>query len=292
MATKSGLVTKSVGGVFTVKCDDGNKYVCFAPKKLRYNDLDLVVGDRIRFEDLKRGKGVVSEIVPRKNKLTRPEIANVDVCFFVLACEPQPDLYLCDKVLINCFQEKIEPIIVVNKMDVSAETAELVQRNYSKIADVVCLSATDPNSVSQLTKYLDGGKIACFAGQSAVGKTSLLNALIPKLNSATGGLSAKSGRGVHTTRHSELHNVDGGYLVDTCGFSLCDLHDVRSDELRLYLDDFVELAHGCKFTSCTHTVEPDCAVKLAVERGELCKERYERYLEEFAELKEAEKNQY
>ena len=288
---KSGIVVKSVGGVFTVMSDDGVKFVCFAPKKLRYNDLDVVVGDRVKFEDIKRGKGVVTDVVPRKNKLTRPEIANVDVCFVVLACEPQPDLYLCDKVLINCFQEKIEPVIVVNKVDLSTETVTIVEKNYKNLADIVCLSAMD-ESVSQLRKYLTGGKVACFAGQSAVGKTSLLNALLPEASGATGGLSQKSGRGVHTTRHSSLHKLFDGYLVDTCGFSLCDLHNIRSDELRLYLDDFVELSHSCKYNSCTHTVEPDCAVKLAVERGQLCKSRYDRYLEEYNELKEFEKNQY
>ena len=292
MVTKSGIVVKAVSGVFTVKGDDGNKYVCFAPKKLRYNEFDIVVGDRIKFEDIKRGKGVVHEVIPRKNKLVRPEIANVDVCFIVLACQPQPDLYLCDKVLINCFQEKIEPIIVVNKIDIESDTAEIIKQNYGKVAEIVCLSAHQEDSVKQLTSYVANGKIACFAGQSAVGKTSILNALLPELNGATNGLSAKSGRGMHTTRHSELHSVGEGYLVDTCGFSLCDLQNVRSDELRLYLDDFVELAHECKFTSCTHTAEPDCAVKAAVERGQLCKSRYERYLEEFNELKQAEKNQY
>ena len=292
MGSYSGIVVKSVGGVFTVIGDDGKKYVCYAPKKLRYNDFSLLVGDRIKFEDLRRGKGVVSAVVPRKNKLARPEIANVDVCFIVLACEPQPDLYLCDKVLVNCFQEKIEPVIVVNKMDVSSDVAQLVRENYGLVADVVCVSAFDEKSVEQLTAYLKGGKIACFAGQSAVGKTSILNAMLPDVNGATGGLSAKSGRGMHTTRHSELHAVGQGYVVDTCGFSLCDLRGIRSDELRLYLDDFVEYSHSCKFTSCTHTVEPDCAVKLAVEQGKLCKARYERYLEEFQELKEAEKNQY
>ena len=292
MVTKSGIVVKTVAGVFTVKGDDGNKYVCFAPKKLRYNDFSLLVGDRIKFEDIKRGKGVVTEVTPRKNKLVRPEIANVDVCFIVLACEPQPDLYLCDKVLINCFQEKIEPIIVVNKMDISGDTAEIIEQNYDKIAEIVRVSAFDNDSVIQLANYVTNGKIACFAGQSAVGKTSILNALLPELNGATNGLSAKSGRGMHTTRHSELHAVGSGFLVDTCGFSLCELQNIRSDELRLYLDDFVDLAHECKFTSCTHTVEPDCAVKAAVECGKLCKSRYERYLEEYNELKEAEKNQY
>ena len=291
MVTKNGTVVKSVGGVFTVMGDDGNKYVCFAPKKLRFNELDIVVGDKVKFEDLKRGKGVVVEVITRKNKLLRPEIANVDVCFVVLACQPQPDLYLCDKVLINCFQEKIEPVIVVNKVDLSKEIVTVVEQNYKGLADIVCVSATD-DSVTQLCKYLDGGKVACFAGQSAVGKTSILNALLPEAKGETGKLSEKSGRGVHTTRHSSLHRVFGGYLVDTCGFSLCDLHDIRFDELRLYLDDFVQLSYNCKYNSCTHTVEPDCAVKQAVERGELCKARYERYLEEYLELKELEKNKY
>lgn len=291
MVTKSGTVIKSVGGVFTVVDDGGSKYVCFAPKKIRFNDLDIVVGDKVMFEDLRRGKGVVVGITPRKNKLARPEIANVDVCFVVLACEPQPDLYLCDKVLINCFQEKIEPVIVVNKNDLSTETLALVERNYKQIADIVSVSALD-DSANQLCKYLDGGKVACFAGQSAVGKTSLLNALLPDAQGQTQALSRKSGRGVHTTRHSSLHRVSGGHLVDTCGFSLCELRNVRSDELRLYLDDFVQLSCGCKYSSCTHTVEPDCAVKQAVERGELCKERYERYVEEYNELKQQEKNRY
>lgn len=291
MVTKSGTVVKSVGGVFTVLTEDNNKFVCFAPKKFRYNDLDVMVGDKVCFEDIKRGKGVVTEIVPRKNKLSRPEIANVDVCFIVVACEPQPDLYLVDKVLINCFQEKIEPVIVVNKMDLGDQIATLVEQNYKGIADIVCLSAFN-DSVNLLKPYFNGGKVACFAGQSAVGKTSILNALLPDVKGVTGGLSEKSGRGVHTTRHSSLHRCFGGYLVDTCGFSLCDLHGIRSDELRLYLDDFVEISHDCKYPSCTHTVEPDCAVKRAVESGQLCKARYERYLEEYNELKEFEKNQY
>ena len=291
MVTKQGTVIKSVGGVFTVMGDDGASYVCFAPKKLRYNNLDIIVGDKIRFEDIKRGKGVVVDIIPRKNKLARPEIANVDVCFVVLACEPEPDLYLCDKVLINCFQAKIEPVIVVNKVDLSTDLVDEVEQNYKGLADIVCVSALD-ESVKQLSQYLEDGKVACFAGQSAVGKTSILNAMLPEAKGVTGGLSEKSGRGVHTTRHSSLHKVFDGYLVDTCGFSLCDLHDIRSDELRLYLDDFVKLSQGCKYNSCTHTVEPDCAVRQAAERGELCRARYERYLEELNELREYEKRQY
>lgn len=285
----SGIVVKAVGGVFTVT-SNGKKYTCFSPKKFRFNDNDVLVGDKVQFEDLHKGKGVITEILPRKNRLHRPEIANVDVCFLTLASEPTPDLYLADKVLINCFQEQIQPVILVNKCDLPNNALQLVQDNYSKIATILAISALD-ESVLQLKEYIDG-KVVCFAGQSAVGKTSILNALLPDLNGQVGTLSAKTGRGTHTTRHSSLHKVFDGYVVDTCGFSLCDLNGIRSDELRLYLDDFVTISHDCKFTSCTHTVEPDCAVKKAVSEGVLCKGRYDRYVEEYNALKEAEKRQY
>lgn len=285
-----GIVTKGVGGVFSVLCDD-KKYTCFSPKKLRYNDFDVVVGDTVLFEDLHRGKGNIVEILPRKNKLTRPEVANVDVCLLVLACQPQPDLYLADKVLINCFQQGIEPVIVVNKMDIDDGTALEIRKNYNTICDIVSVSAFDTQSVEVLRRFIEW-KVVCFAGQSAVGKTSILNALLPEFNGKTGGLSGKTGRGMHTTRHSSLHKVLGGFIADTCGFSLLTLQNIRSDELRLYLDDFVKISSGCRYHSCTHTVEPNCAVKKAVAEGNLCKERYDRYIEEYAELVEEEKRKY
>lgn len=285
-----GIVTKGVGGVFSVLCDD-KKYTCFSPKKLRYNDFDVVVGDTVLFEDLHRGKGNIVEILPRKNKLTRPEVANVDVCLLVLACQPQPDLYLADKVLINCFQQGIEPVIVVNKMDIDDGTALEIRKNYNTICDIVSVSAFDTQSVEVLRRFIEG-KVVCFTGQSAVGKTSILNALLPEFNGKTGGLSEKTGRGMHTTRHSSLHKVLGGFIADTCGFSLLTLQNIRSDELRLYLDDFVKISSGCRYHSCTHTVEPNCAVKKAVAEGNLCKERYDRYIEEYAELVEEEKRKY
>lgn len=287
--TYSGTVVKAVGGVFTV-LSDGKKWTCYAPKKFRFGGDDVLVGDHVKFSDLHKGKGVFTEILPRKNRLTRPEIANVDVCFVVVAAEPEPDFYLVDKVLINCFQQNIEPIIVVNKSDLGGDLLKTVQQNYQSVAQIVAVSAFD-DSVLQLKQHISGN-VVCFAGQSAVGKTTIINAVCPTFGGAMGGISEKSGRGMHTTRHSSLTAAFGGFVVDTCGFSLCDLKDISSYDLRLYLDDFVQLSRGCKFTSCTHSVEPDCAVKAAVVDGKLCKERYERYVEEFNELVKAEKEQY
>ena len=270
----TGTVVKAVGGVFTVKSDRG-RFVCFSPKKLRYKSFDVTVGDKVEFCDLGRGKGVILQVLPRKNLLLRPEVANVDVCLLVLASVPKPDLYLADKVLVNCFRQGIEPVIVVNKMDID---------------DIVALSALNGEGCEALEKYLRG-KTACFAGQSAVGKTSILNALLPGLAKKTGSISQKSGRGTHTTRHTALHEACGGLIADTCGFSLC-AADVDAASLRLYLDDFMRYASSCRFSSCTHTAEPDCAVKQAVQRGDICRERYERYVEEYIELLQAEKRKY
>ena len=260
----TGTVVKAVGGVFTVKSDRG-RFVCFSPKKLRY-------------------------VLPRKNLLLRPEVANVDVCLLVLASVPKPDLYLADKVLVNCFRQGIEPVIVVNKMDIDDGTAAEIAKNYDTICDIVTLSALNGEGCEALEKYLRG-KTACFAGQSAVGKTSILNALLPGLAKKTGSISKKSGRGTHTTRHTSLHEAFGGLIADTCGFSLC-AADVDAARLRLYLDDFMRYASSCRFSSCTHTAEPDCAVKQAVQRGDICRERYERYVEEYNELLQAEKRKY
>lgn len=289
--TKQGLVIKSVGGVFTVLDDDNVKTVCYSPKKFRYKSDDVIIGDKVKFDSLKRGKGLIVEVLPRRTKLVRPEVANVDVCLIVIAVEPLADFYLVDKAIINCFCQGIEPVIVVNKADLGSETYDKAVANYSKVAEVVSVSATDGSAVV-LNKYFTDNKVVCLAGQSAVGKTSLLNALLPRENGQVGALSPKTGRGMHTTRHAVLRRLLNGFVADTCGFSLLDLKGVKSSELRLYLDDFVTLSRNCKFTSCAHTVEPDCAVRQAVERGELNAERYQRYVEEFNELAELEKNRY
>lgn len=289
--TKQGVVIKSVGGVFTVIDKDNGKTTCYSPKKFRYKAEDVIIGDVVCFEDLKRGKGVISSILPRRNKLARPEVANVDTCLIVVAVEPQPDFYLVDKVLINCFQQGIEPIIIVNKIDLGDDVYEKTVANYSKVAQIVAVSAID-DTVNKLAEFFIDNKVVCFAGQSAVGKTSLLNALLPQVNGEVGSLSQKTGRGMHTTRHATLHKLLDGFVVDTCGFSLLDIKGVKSSELRLYLDDLVNLSHNCKYPSCTHTVEPDCAVRLAAENGELNSDRYKRYVEEYNELVEYEKHLY
>lgn len=287
---KKGIVTKCVGGKFTV-FDGERDFVCFSPKKLRHNTDDAIVGDKVEFEVLSENTGNVTCVLPRKNKLLRPQIANVDVVFLVLASQPQPDFFLADKVLVNCFKQVITPVVVVNKTDLDTCTYEQAKADYSSICDVVAVSAHDVKTLDVLKPYFDG-KTVCLAGQSAVGKTSLMNAFLPQKDAETGGLSAKTGRGMHTTRTSSVNPCYSGFLVDTCGFSLCDVDGITSSDLRLYFDDVVELSEKCRFKSCSHTAEPDCAVKKAVGQGNFSSRRYERYVAEYNELKQLEKNKY
>lgn len=289
MKTLDGVVVKAVGGVFNV-LTDSDEIICFSPKKIRYKADDPVVGDRVCVEMLNNKRGVIQKVLPRKNLLSRPELANVDVCFISIAPLPQPDFGLSDKILINCFKQGITPVILVNKIDISSDLLERAKNNYGKIADVIGVCAAQ-NNVAAILPYIKGN-LVCFAGQSAVGKTSILNALSDGLDEKVGEISQKSGRGTHTTRHIGIHSIGGGLVADTCGFSLCDIDGVRSDEIRLYFDDLVEIGHSCRFSSCTHTVEPDCAVKTAVADGHFCSERYDRYVELYNELLVAEKTKF
>lgn len=288
---KQGIVTKEVGGVFTVMSDHTN-YVCFAPKKFRYNHTEIYVGDKVNFSMLSKNKGLIEQILPRHNLITRPQIANVDVVFVVIAPLPQPDLGLVDKILVNCFKNDATPVLVINKADLaSTEFINQITNCYNAVCDVLVVSATNNNGLDVLRPYFKDN-VVCFAGQSAVGKTSILNALIPNLNKKTGELSQKTQRGTHTTRHSQLYPCFDGYVVDTTGFSLLEIVDIHSKQLMLYYDDMVELSQKCKYNMCTHTAEPDCAVKKAVEEGTFDKQRYERYCAIVTELATAEKNKY
>ncbi len=287
----TATVTKAVAGIFTAYAN-GKKYSLFAPKKLRYNELDILVGDKVTFEVTGHNRGVIEQVLPRRNRLVRPEIANVDYALIVLANLPQPDLLLIDKIIVNCIVENIKPVLVVNKcdMDESSLFHEIVKQ-YKDVCQVLAVSALSGEGVDDIRQLIEG-HTACFAGQSAVGKTSLLNALFPGLDKKVGSLSAKTQRGTHTTRHSQIFPIGSGFVADTTGFSLLELNEVTSSNVMLFYDDFAKFADKCKYNMCTHAAEPQCAVKTAVQEGKLSKERYERYLRFFAQLQQAEKNKY
>lgn len=279
-----GRVIKAVASKFFVQTADGVK-PCFARKKLK-NDGLIFVGDYVTISK-DRDAFVIEEIKERKNQLIRPYVSNIDVCFIVIAPEPEPDFILVDKVIVNCLEENIEPVLVKNKCDM--ETIDTTE--YEKVLDIVECSASTGYNVDKLLDYARG-KTACFAGQSAVGKSSLLNALLDCDMLETGGLTRKIKRGKNTTRKTEIFAVDDDtYFVDTCGFSMLETVDIPPENLRLYFDDLEEYRKECRFNMCTHIDEPDCAVKLHVGK-EIGKGRYMRYKTIYSELAQRRENKY
>lgn len=287
-----GKVIKGVGGRYSVFVN-GEKYSCFAQKKVKYFYDDVTVGDDVLF--VKQGKDyVITDILPRANSLVRPAVSNVDGVFVVVAPSPQPDLGLVDKVIVNCNKQSVPVTIVVNKLDIADKCfVEDVAAQYDKeTAAVLAVSSRTGEGIHELRATI-ADKTICLTGQSAVGKTSILNSLMPGLNLPTGELSVKTDRGKHTTRHNQIYPLDnGGYIVDTAGFSLFDLVDVKSDDLGLYFSEIFEFSKGCRFTMCTHTAEPDCAVKAQARTDVVFDKKYQRYLALYKELKEKEDNRF
>lgn len=228
----------------------------------------------------------------RKNRLDRPPVANIDKLVILISCTPKPDFALIDKMLVYSAMNKIQAHILVNKADLGAEEIfEAALFDYGKQADSVTL-------ISTLTKFnLDKvenevlGGLVCLVGQSAVGKSSLINALNPKARFETGEMS-KINRGRHTTRHSEIFKLDeGSYIIDTPGFSFLEI-DLDPKELNEYYFDFKEGRKLCKFRSCVHINEPECKILEMVENGEISKARYERYLNLYNELQNKWRRKY
>lgn len=287
-----GKVIKAVGGIFYLS-HEGQVFPSAVRKKIRYNNVDLLVGDNVFFKFDEYGKVVIESAEKRKNQLSRPPIANIDVAVIVISCIPKPDFYLVDKIVINCYIQNIRPVLVINKADlVDEEFEKRVREEYGEMAEAVLTVSAEKEINLDLLKEQILGKTCVFCGQSAVGKTSLLN----KLNDSdqkVGAVSMKTGRGKHTTRHSQIFEIQKDtFVVDTPGFSLLDLKNVKSSELNLYYTDMTTLQVKCRYHMCTHTTEPDCEVKKAVEEGRFNKNRYERYLTIYEEIKQAEKNKF
>ncbi|MDE5601953.1 MAG: ribosome small subunit-dependent GTPase A [Clostridia bacterium] len=283
-AAIDGRVIKAVASKFFVDTQDGVK-VCFARKKLK-SDGNIFVGDFVSVMR-ERDSFVIEEVKPRKNQLIRPYVSNIDLCFIVIAPEPEPDFLLVDKIIVNCHEQGITPVLVANKCDL----CHIDLTEYGDIIDIIECSAESGIGVDSIV-YTSLGKTVCFAGQSAVGKSSLINAVLGSDKLEVGELAKKIKRGKNTTRRTEILYIGNGtYLVDTCGFSMLETVDISPESLRLYFDDLEKYRMECRFNTCTHIDEPDCAVKPHV-GYEIGKGRYLRYKTIFEELKERRENKY
>lgn len=296
---RQGIVLKGVGGFYTVLLPHGEILVCRQRGRLRKEEGGIFPGDRVRLELLdEAGAGevaaMIEEVLPRKNRLLRPKVANISLAVTVLAVKsPAPDWLLLDRILVICLFNRIRPLVCLNKWDMASKAEEeelnLHRQAYQKAGfDIFGVSAVTGFGLEQLPPKLKG-EISVLAGPSGVGKSSLLNALFPALDLAVGDISQRLGRGRHTTRQVEMLALSEDTLVaDTPGFALLDLpEDLQHTDLPGLYPDFDQYA-PCRFEGCLHHKEPDCSIKEALSRGALDAGRYERYLRLLLELQERE----
>lgn len=286
-----GLVLKGIGSFYTVLGDDGTEYTIKARGRFRKEGISPVVGDCVTFDVVEGNDGYMTDILERKNLLIRPSVANIDKLITVIsASHPQPDFLMLDKLILRCEQLGIAPVIVLNKCD--SLLNDPLSQYRSAGYQTFMVSALTGEGVAELKTVLEGS-ICCFAGQSAVGKSSLINAIMPQLDLEVGGLSRKTSRGKHTTRSVSLIPFEGGgALLDTPGFSLIDTEPMEAEDLSQLYPEMRRHLHLCRFAGCLHVSEPDCGVKDAVKSGEISKERYERYKLLLEEIKRQRKHRY
>lgn len=284
-----GLVIKKYSGFYYVQVNKQDIYEC----KLRGKIKNLILtGDQVIITALEDNKGVIENILPRKNELYRPRIANVTKVLIVLAnSRPQPSLTLLDRLLFLAYYNSINPCIIINKSDLKEdENAALIKKYYPELDIKVVATSTKTKQGIDEIKELIKDETAVLAGPSGVGKSSLLNLLVEGVNLKTQEVSNKIGRGKHTTRHVELFATDtGGLIADTPGFSVLDLPPINKSELADYFPDLIQYKMYCKFNDCLHWKEKDCAVKEALLNEKIAPFRYENYLAMLEEIIENER---
>lgn len=289
-----GLVLKGIGGFYYVLTPDGQQYTLRAQSKIRHEHLRPVVGDRVEFETGKEGEeGWMVRILERKNSLLRPPVANVDtVVLTVSASVPQADKLLIDRLILYARARNMDLILAVNKADADEENARAIAEEYrASGVGTYAVSAASGLGLRALKQALTG-RVHVFAGQSGVGKSSLINALYG-VEMEVGTISARIERGKHTTRSSCLIPVDGGGAVlDTPGFSLFESELIEPILLQQLYPEFEPYRNNCRFSPCSHISEPDCAVKKALTEGQIDRGRHERYIILFNEMKERWANRY
>jgi ribosome biogenesis GTPase len=304
-----GRILKGIAGFYYIETFDGKVYECKAKGIFRKSNLKPLVGDDVEIDiiDEEKKLGNVTDILPRKNQLLRPPVANVDQAVILFAIvKPNPSYNLLDRFLIMMRQQNLPVIICFNKQDIATkEEQQELYDAYEKCGyKVLFISVVEEKGLDELKKLLRG-KTTTLAGPSGVGKSSLLNKLVPDADMQTGELSKKIERGKNTTRHSELFFVkelmDGGasdascddasaqgsgtYVIDTPGFTSLEMRDVTTDTLMQFYPEFEPYEPECRFGGCSHIAEPDCGVKRALAEGKISKVRYDNYKALYEELK-------
>ncbi len=286
-----GKIVKGIAGFYYVHIAGFGIYECKAKGIFRKEGKKPLVGDNVEIDLLSEEdkEGNIRAILPRKNELIRPAVANVDQALVVFAMQrPKPHFNLLDRFLVMMERKDIPVILCFNKRDIATEDdMNSLRKIYQSSGyQVIFISARMEECIDEIRKTLKG-KTTTVAGPSGVGKSSLINCLQKNIRMETGDISRKIDRGKHTTRHSELIAVDeDAYIMDTPGFSYLYVNDFRKEELKYCFPEFAAYEGKCKFNGCDHVHEPDCAVKAALSEEKIHMVRYQSYLELYKELKD------
>ena len=292
-----GKIIKGIAGFYYVHVAGKGIYECKAKGIFRKDNVKPLVGDNVEMEVTHEQdmEGNISKILPRANSLIRPAVANIDQAIIIFAItKPEPNYNLLDRFLIMMEQQGLECIICFNKKDIATqEERKKLKAIYEKSgSQVIFVSALKKEGIDDFRAILKG-KTTAVAGPSGVGKSSLTNCVQSGIHMETGSISEKIERGKHTTRHTELIAIDDHtYIMDTPGFSSLDLFNMEKEELKEFYPEFQKYEDQCRFLGCSHTHEPDCAVKEALEEGKISRVRYDNYTMLYEELKEKEKRRY
>ncbi len=283
-----GKIVKGIGGFYYVDCD--NEIIeCKARGSFRKQGMTPLVGDDVEISVFDNSENAIETILPRKNELIRPPLANLDTLFIVASIvDPKINTLILDNLIAVAEYKHIEPIIVFTKIDLD-DSARDYKNIYDKAGFKTILCDNTNGLGADRIRAMLNGKCSAFTGNTGVGKSSLLNNIFPELNLATGETSKKLGRGKHTTRHCELFKVDGGYIADTPGFSSLDFQrceKIMKDDLPYCFREFDEYLPYCKFSTCTHTCDKGCAVVEAVEQGKISTSRHNSYVSMYNEVKD------
>lgn len=280
-----GKIIKALSGFYYVASED-EIFQTRARGNFRNRKITPLVGDEVIFESSNQTDGYLLEILPRKNELVRPPVANVDQGVVVTSLvEPNFSYNLLDRFLVTLEYEGIEPIIFLTKADLVKDLAAMkaIEETYQAIGYHVITSKVEGEDLLELQRYFPE-RITVFMGQSGAGKSTLLNRIVPELALETGVISESLGRGKHTTRHVELLPICDGLVADTPGFSSIDFLEIEAVELPKLFPDFLAVAANCRFRECMHLNEPDCAVKQWVAANEIAETRYKNYVQFLEEI--------
>ena len=285
-----GKIIKGIAGFYYIHEPSQGIYACKAKGIFRNEKIKPLVGDMVEFEVTHEGdkEGNIVKILPRKNALIRPAVANVDQAMIVFAvAKPLPNLNMLDRFLIMMQMQHVETIICFNKTDVSdTDEIQRLRDIYANCGSRILFTSVEMGEGIDMVRDILKDRTTVMAGPSGVGKSSMMNVLKPEAAMETGDISQKIQRGRHTTRHSELFNLEGRtYVMDTPGFTSLYINDIEAGDLKEYFPEFEEYKGQCRFNGCVHINEPDCAVKNALKEGRISKNRYDNYVTLYEEQK-------